>query len=935
MQRFLFCLTSLLFILPVNLTAAEIDYQKQVAPILQKYCVGCHNAEDMEGDLELHTFAAMQKGGTNGPVLVAGKGNESLLVQVLTGNADSVMPPEGSEAPTEKEIALLTAWIDAGAKGPAPGTETIMLNVPQIQPTHSYDDPITSLDWSDDGKWVAVSSYQHVDLLDASSLKPVKSLSDFPGKVNSVSFSNDNRFLVTGSGITGLQGEAALWDIATGEQVQSFTGHQDIIYTARLNPTGDLLATGSYDRQVILWDVKTGEQLRTLSGHNDAIYDLEFSPDGSLLVTASGDTTAKVWNVATGERFDTLGQPLKEVYSVLFSPDGKTVLAAGVDNRIRIWELVSKDKVAINPLLHARFAHLGPILSLAYTPDQTSLVTISEDLSIKQWNAKTLDQIQAFEQQPSICTTVTISPDSQTFIVGRIDGTFQQYSLQQVKDSQAEGTAKDIESLVRREVGEMHELTDLEPNDTPDQAATIELPAKIAGTIYHEGTTDEVDFDLYRFTAKKGEQWITEIKASREESPLDSKVEVLDSEGKPIVRTQLKAVRDSWFTFRGKDSFTSNDFRIQNWEEMELNEYLYANGEIVKLWLYPRGPDSGFRVYPGDGNRFGYFDTTPLAHALQEPCYVVEPYPADVEVVPNGLPIFKLYYENDDESRRQWGSDSKLTFTAPADGDYLVRVSDVRQFQGSDFKYELTVRQPEPDFKVTLKGENPTLKRGTGRELVFSVDREDNFEGPIEIQITDLPPGFISSSPIVIQEGQLQALGTIYAPADVVAPTPENAKLAKVTATALINGESVKHEVNSIGEIKLDEATPKVTMEIIPHAGESAINPEDGLLELTIHPGEMVSAYVRITRNEHEDRVRFGSDDCGRNLPHGVIVDNIGLNGLMIPEGETEQIFTLAASKWLPEQDRLFHLKADADDGLTTLPIRLKVRRNSNLAKND
>ncbi|MEZ6044357.1 MAG: c-type cytochrome domain-containing protein [Planctomycetaceae bacterium] len=931
MPKILFSLTALFVLSSTLLQGEEIDYQKQIAPILQKYCVGCHNAEDKDGDFSLQTFAALQEGGVSGPTFVAGKSADSLLIKVLTGQSETIMPPEDNEVPTKSEIALLAAWIDAGAKGPAPGTETIMLNVPEIQPTHSYDDPITSLDWSPDGKWVAVSSYQHVDLLDAASLKPVRSLSEFPGKVNSVSFSHDNQFLVTGSGITGLQGEAALWSVETGELVRTFTGHADIIYTARLNPAGDILATGSYDRKIILWDVKTGEQLRTLAGHNDAIYDLEFNPSGTLLVTASGDTTAKVWDVATGERLDTLSQPLKEVYSALFSPDGKTVLAAGVDNRIRIWKLVSTDHVAINPLLHARYAHLGPILSLAYTPDSSSMVTISEDLSIKQWNATTLEQVQIFENEPALCTTLTIAPDSKSFLVGRIDGTFQQYPLLPVKNSSDAVIESASTSPVLREQVELHDLSEQEPNNLPENATVIELPAKIQGTIFQE--QDETDFDLYRFTAKAGEEWIAEIKAERDKSPLDSKVEILDSDGNSIVRAQLRAVRDSYFTFRGKDSYTNDDFRSHNWEEMELNEYLYCNGEIVKLWLYPRGPDSGFKVYPGQGKRYGYFDTTPLAHALQEPCYIVEPYPADAEVIPNGLPIFKLYYENDDQSRREWGADSMLTFTAPADGEYLVRVSDVRQFQGSDYKYELTVRQPQPDFKVTLQGENPTYKRGTGLEFVVKIERKDNFEGPVEVNLTGLPPGFISSSPITIEEGQIEAMGVVFAPADVAAPTPENSKLTKVTATAIINGQEVTHEVNSLGEIKLSEDKPEVTMEFIPHISGLVTNAEDGVQELTIHPGETISAKIRIQRNGLEAPVKFGSADSGRNLPFGTRVDNIGLNGLMIPEGLNEQVFYITASKWVPAQSRLFHLKSNREEGLTTVPIRLHVVAPQNVAQ--
>ena len=41
---------------------------------------------------------------------------------------------------------------------------------------------------------------------------------------------------------------------------------------------------------------------------------------------------------------------------------------------------------------------------------------------------------------------------------------------------------------------------------------------------------------------------------------------------------------------------------------MKLNQFLYVNGEVVKLWHYPRGPDSGYMVYPGSGSRYGYHD---------------------------------------------------------------------------------------------------------------------------------------------------------------------------------------------------------------------------------------------------------------------------------------------------------------------------------------
>ena len=60
----LIALTFCLFLAPGVSVADDIpDYSKQVAPILKKYCAGCHNDEDQEGKLSLESFAALQRGG--------------------------------------------------------------------------------------------------------------------------------------------------------------------------------------------------------------------------------------------------------------------------------------------------------------------------------------------------------------------------------------------------------------------------------------------------------------------------------------------------------------------------------------------------------------------------------------------------------------------------------------------------------------------------------------------------------------------------------------------------------------------------------------------------------------------------------------------------------------------------------------------------------
>jgi hypothetical protein len=109
---------------------------------------------------------------------------------------------------------------------------------------------------------------------------------------------------------------------------------------------------------------------------------------------------------------------------------------------------------------------------------------------------------------------------------------------------------------------------------------------------------------------------------------------------------------------------------------MELNELLYLQGEVVKLFRAPQGPDSGFVVYELNGKRRTFFDTSATVHALDATCYIVETHPPGTPLVPNGLPVFDLPFTNDDDGDRALGADSRVTFTPPANGDYLVRVTD-------------------------------------------------------------------------------------------------------------------------------------------------------------------------------------------------------------------------------------------------------------------
>jgi mono/diheme cytochrome c family protein len=117
--RFLTLGLSLLAGAPAPAAGAEVDYLREVKPILQARCVACHGALRQKGGLRLDAAALIRKGAKSGPVVVPGHSDDSRLVEVIREEEGLRMPPmaEGA-ALTESEIARIAAWIDQGAKAP-------------------------------------------------------------------------------------------------------------------------------------------------------------------------------------------------------------------------------------------------------------------------------------------------------------------------------------------------------------------------------------------------------------------------------------------------------------------------------------------------------------------------------------------------------------------------------------------------------------------------------------------------------------------------------------------------------------------------------------------------------------------------------------------------------------------------------------------------
>jgi WD40 repeat protein len=111
------------------------------------------------------------------------------------------------------------------------------------------------------------------------------------------------------------------------------------VYTVAYSNDDRWLATAGIDGLIQLWDAKTVEKKRVLRGHQGSVHSLAFSRDSKYLVSVGYDAVVHVWDMTTGEELLALGGPTNTLYSVAISPDNRRVAAAGIEPTVFLWEV--------------------------------------------------------------------------------------------------------------------------------------------------------------------------------------------------------------------------------------------------------------------------------------------------------------------------------------------------------------------------------------------------------------------------------------------------------------------------------------------------------------------------------------------------------------------------------------------------------------------
>ncbi|XP_035509529.1 guanine nucleotide-binding protein subunit beta-4-like [Morone saxatilis] len=199
-----------------------------------------------------------------------------------------------------------------------------------------------------------------------------------------VSASQDGKLIIWDSYTTNKSGDTtcALWDIETGQQATTFTGHTGDVMSLSLSPDYKTFVSGACDATSKLWDIRDGMCRQSFTGHVSDINAVTFFPNGNAFGTGSDDATCRLFDLRADQELMMYSHDniICGITSVAFSKSGRLLLAGYDDFNCNVWDTLKGERAGVLA------GHDNRVSCLGVTEDGMAVATGSWDSFLRIWN---------------------------------------------------------------------------------------------------------------------------------------------------------------------------------------------------------------------------------------------------------------------------------------------------------------------------------------------------------------------------------------------------------------------------------------------------------------------------------------------------------------------------------------------------------------------
>ena len=451
-------------LLLVSLSGAEEVPFSQLARVLRKRCLACHNLEEARGGLNLASSKSIEAGSTSGPVIVPGKPNESLLYRSAAHLDDPKMPPN-SQRISDRELDVIRRWIlgleAATPESPKPESPTAMKTQPAAPKATGAVRPllrpkaVTALASHPTAPIAAVAGEGQALIVHAETGEILRAVNVEDGDVTRLRFSPDGTLLLIAYGEPAISGRIVAVNAQSGEEVFRVADELDSILAMDIAPNNRWVATGGPKRLVRIYDVASGKVLHTLRKHTDWVLSLAFSPDGLLLATGDRFGGAFVWDPESGELFQSLESHAAPIPAMVWGATSETLFTGAGDGAVRAFEMHGGERTQrfdarSGPVLcmarrqtgelfvggrSGKFTHWsadGKLLATGQANDQVESLAIAGDSRLLVGDAAGELTIRDLKQTSQIAQSVAfpLAADGLNQLLAKLDGQAAEYAVE-------------------------------------------------------------------------------------------------------------------------------------------------------------------------------------------------------------------------------------------------------------------------------------------------------------------------------------------------------------------------------------------------------------------------------------------------------------------------------------------------------------------------